>query len=66
VRGWVAAALGQFGARARSAVPALERALKHIRAFTICGIVPALTSESAILGALQRITGRPASFWDAN
>jgi HEAT repeat protein len=67
VRFWVAAALGHFAARARGAVPALERALKNTRAASsLSGIVPALTSESAILGALQRITGRPASSWEAN
>jgi hypothetical protein len=50
VRFWVAAALGNLGSQAVRAVPALERALKDVE-----GSLGSLTTEHAIVGALQRI-----------
>jgi HEAT repeat protein len=60
VRYFVATALGHFGARASRAVPALERVLKEVVFVPGSGVVaPAQGSATAILGALQRIRGKP-------
>jgi HEAT repeat protein len=62
VRYWAATALGQIGAPAARAIPALEQALKNAPQYVepVPGwkIAPALTSETAIRDALQRIQQR--------
>jgi HEAT repeats len=59
VRMWAAAALGQIGAPAARAIPALERALKEsepVPGSVVFGT--GLRSDMAIRPALQKITGK--------
>jgi HEAT repeat protein len=59
VRMWAAAALGQIGAPAARAIPALERALKESEPVPGSGVIgPDLSSDMAIRPALQKITGK--------
>jgi hypothetical protein len=56
-----AAALGSMGSSARSAVPALQRALKEVDAQLGLGqetMLPSQSSDQAIRDALRKITGR--------
>jgi HEAT repeat protein len=61
IRCWGALALGQIGAPAERAVPALERALKEIEPVP-GSLVADKSSESCIISALRRITGKAQSF----
>jgi HEAT repeat protein len=67
VRAWAALSLGHIGAPAKRSVPALERALQNVEPPPGSGVIgPSLSSASAIRGALQRITGKPASVGRGN